>query len=67
MEDFAGARRRVATVGEVDDLAGALEQEGQRRFVLAPLESGVGVALGLPLVRGDVGVFFNKQATFKML
>ena len=58
MEYFAGARRGVAAVGDVDDLAGGLEQKRQRRFVFAPFERGVGVALGLPLVGGDVGAFF---------
>jgi hypothetical protein len=54
MEDFARTRRGVGVVGEADDLAGGLEQEAQRRVVLAPFEAGGGVALGLAFDRGEV-------------
>jgi hypothetical protein len=54
VEDFARARRGVGVVGEADDLAGGLEQEAQRRVVLAPFEVGGGVTLGLSLGGGEV-------------
>ncbi len=44
----------VAVVGKANDLARRLEQETQRRIVLAPFQAGSGVALGLALYDGDV-------------
>jgi hypothetical protein len=48
------SRHRVGTIGETDELTGGLEQETQRRVVLAPFERGVGVALCLTFGDGDV-------------
>ena len=47
VEQLAGARHRIGAVGEEDDLAGAFVEEAERRAAFAPLERGIGVALGL--------------------
>ena len=53
-EDFAGARLRVALVGEAGEDAGGLVEEREWLALIYPLELGGGVFTGLVLKGGDV-------------
>jgi hypothetical protein len=58
VEHLARSRQRVEPVGEANHLRRGLEQKAQRLTALAPLEGGVGVALGLHFVLGQALALF---------